>query len=154
MFSSSASRRRLSSAVSRTIAGMVSRLVFVWRANAAPHHQLVVAVVDHTHHDRLHHAELTDRMNQFGQRFLIEHLAGLLGIRLDGGYWDLAVDRTDIGRWRGRWRCRRRATSDDYIGGGGTKLGPAGADEPSTGAVGMSDARPRPSPPLRRDDAD
>ncbi|SKT47855.1 Uncharacterised protein [Mycobacteroides abscessus subsp. abscessus] len=89
-----------------------------------PHHQLIVTVVDHAHHDRLHHAELTDRMNQLGQRFLIEHLAGLLGVRLDGGYWDLAVDRTDIGRWCGRRRCRGRATPDDYIGSGGTQTWP------------------------------
>ena len=79
-----------------------------------PHDELVVTALDRAHHDRLHHAELADGVDQLRECLLVEHLARLLGVGLDGRHRDLAIYRADIGG-----RCSRShwAATDDHIGG-------------------------------------
>ncbi len=85
---------------------------------ALPHHQLVAwrcAGGDGhgPHHDRLHEAEFLDRVDQFGQRLVVEDLPRLAWVRFDGRRIDLPVDRADTVEVR-EWR-----PTEDDIGGGG-----------------------------------
>ena len=82
-------------------------------------------------HDRLHQAELADRVHEFGERLLVEHLPRLPRVRLDV--------RPDRSRGRPR-RCRSAAppawAADHHVGGRGAHPRPAQA---------RVRARPRPA---------
>ncbi len=66
-----------------------------------PHDELIprrAAVrFDRAHDDRLHEAELADRVHELGQRVTVEHLPRLPRVRFDGRRIDLPVHRADVG---------------------------------------------------------
>src|ERR1700731_2557147 len=93
MFSSKASRSRLSSPVSRTIAGMVARPA-PW---AARQRRSPITIWYRADDDGLQEPELTNGVHQLGQRLFVEHLARLPRVALDVARRDLAVDRAHRG---------------------------------------------------------
>ena len=132
MFSNNASRSMLSSAVSRTIAGMVARpAAWAARQRRSPitswYSGTPGCAGDRPHHDRLHQSELADGVHEFGQCLLVEHLSRLARIALDRRRVDLPVHGTD-------GALLRRAADHD-IGRGVTH------PRPHRGPIGIFGAR-------------
>ncbi len=92
-------------------------------------------------HDRLHQAELADRVHELGECLFVEHLARLPRVRV----------RSPTGRSRGRPRRRRFGSRRARRGRRRRPRRPSAFRRVATGRlrpgpVGMSDARPRPRP--------
>jgi hypothetical protein len=87
-----------------------------------PHDELIARSarrVECADHDRLHEAELADRVHEFGERFVVEHLTRLARVRLDQSRINFAVHRADVGRGAGG--C---GSAEHHVGGCSTESRP------------------------------
>ena len=107
---------------------------------ALAHDDLEAVIVGSPHHDRLHQAELSDRVDEFGQCLFVEDLTRLLRVPVDSVDRDLEVHRPggrgeltliDLGgRSLVAFRARRRgfgrgwlSVADDEVRGGRAEPG-------------------------------
>ena len=64
---------------------------------AFAHHQLVRSALDGADDDRLHQAELTDRVDEFRQGLFVENSSWLLGVGVNQRGRDLSIHRAGRG---------------------------------------------------------